>query len=128
VTLSLPEFKPSGITAGPDESYTKWRSGLRRRVLQGSLFSYRRVSFIPSSCSTEIAMNCRITSDMAVNCRRARGAEMRRSVGTAMLRGAFGVTLFRHLLDAGVLLRHPEACRRTNTGPRAPTGEPIADT
>jgi hypothetical protein len=42
------------------------------------------------------------------------GAEMRRSVGTAMLWGAFGVTLFRHRPDAGVPLRHSPLRRATS--------------
>ena len=35
------------------------------------------------------------------------GAEMRRTLGTAVFAGMLGVTSVRHLPDAGVLLRHP---------------------
>ena len=39
------------------------------------------------------------------------GAEMRRALGTAVFSGMLGVTLLRHLPDAGLLLRHRSACR-----------------
>ena len=35
------------------------------------------------------------------------GAEMRRSLGTAVFSGMLGVTVLRHLPHAGLLLRHP---------------------
>jgi len=36
---------------------------------------------------------------------RGAGAEMRRTLGTAVFSGMIGVTIFRHLSDAGLLLR-----------------------
>ena len=39
------------------------------------------------------------------------GAEMRRTLGTAVFSGMLGVTLFGIFPDAGVLLRHPAARR-----------------
>ena len=44
------------------------------------------------------------------------GAEMRRSLGTAVFGGMLGVTLVRHLPHAGLLLRHPEAGRSQASG------------
>ena len=43
------------------------------------------------------------------------GWEMRRSLGTAVFSGMIGVTLLRHLPDAGLLLRHHLVRRRQNT-------------
>jgi len=50
------------------------------------------------------------------------GAEMRHTLGVAVFSGMLGVTIFRHILHAGVLLRHPmvhdAAASQANAGGR----------